>query len=133
MYSLKASNRRCTVEDSILVVELSRFEFPILQSGDLCEDEEMQLYVSLNGANYRWNTEDITVSITTFTLNTFSMYIYDRWGNQVFQSNTFASWGGKRNNGIETTDGVYFCVVFYTCMDSPDKIRTAQSSITVFR
>jgi hypothetical protein len=74
----------------------------------------------------------VYLPIVDFSLHTFSMHIYDRWGNTVFKTDRFASWDGTKN-GIPVSDGVYYCVVSYTCMESPDKVRITQSSITVMR
>ena len=70
--------------------------------------------------------------IVDFTLNSYSMLIYNRWGNIVFETNSLSPWDGT-NKGKPVSDGVYYCVVSYTCTDMPDKILTTQSSITVMR
>ena len=74
----------------------------------------------------------VYLPIVDFTLNTFSMHIYDRWGNVVFKTDRFSPWDGTKN-GHPVSDGVYYCVVSYTCLESPGKIRVTQSSITVIR
>jgi PKD repeat protein len=74
----------------------------------------------------------VYLPILTFTLNTFSMHIYDRWGNIVFKTDRFMPWDGTKN-GNPVSEGVYYCVVLYTCLGAPDRILTTQSSITVVR
>ena len=70
----------------------------------------------------------------TGELNSFSMVIYNRWGSVVYKTNTYTAWNGKiHNNGEDVAEGVYFCVVEYTCKDTPKEKRLAQSSITVVR
>jgi gliding motility-associated-like protein len=66
------------------------------------------------------------------TLHTFSMLIYDRWGNIMYQTNVFSPWDGT-TGGRKAVEGIYYCVVLYSCMDAPNIKRTAQSSITLMR
>jgi gliding motility-associated-like protein len=65
-------------------------------------------------------------------LHTFSMIIYNRWGKIMYQTDTFTPWDGT-TGGRKAVEGVYYCVVSYSCKDSPDKKRTAQSSVTLMR
>jgi hypothetical protein len=76
--------------------------------------------------------KNVYLPIATFTINTFSMYIYNSWGTLIFQTNHFSPWDGT-SNGKPVSDGVYYCVVFYTCSDFPDKTLSTQSSITIMR
>ena len=42
----------------------------------------------------------------------YNLQIYDRWGKLVFETNDFNTvWDGKRRNGSQATDGVYFWLV----------------------
>ena len=65
-------------------------------------------------------------------LYSFQMVIYNRWGMEVFRTNTFLGWNGK-TNGRDASAGVYFCVVEYTCKYNSDKKYFANSSVTVVR
>jgi gliding motility-associated-like protein len=67
-----------------------------------------------------------------FSVNNFSMFIYDRWGRLIYKTDSFIPWDGTYH-GEAAEAGVYYCVASYTCSDSPDKQRTVQSSITLMR
>jgi gliding motility-associated-like protein len=69
---------------------------------------------------------------TKASVNSFSMFIYDKWGNLIYKTDSFTPWDGTYQ-GKAAAAGVYYCVVSYTCSDTPDKLRTAQSSITLMR
>jgi gliding motility-associated-like protein len=69
----------------------------------------------------------------TFELHSFSMTIFNRWGNIIYQTDEFISWNGKNKYGRDASAGVYYCVVEYSCKDNPNKKRTAQGSITLVR
>ncbi len=75
---------------------------------------------------------DLYIPDVKFSLNSFSMYIYDRWGRLVYQTDTFTPWDGKRH-GTDASAGVYYCVIYYTCSESPNVMRTSQSSVTLVR
>lgn len=48
-------------------------------------------------------------------INTYEIWIYDRWGNEVFYSNDYTQgWDGKVKGDKECTDGVYFWVASMT-------------------
>jgi hypothetical protein len=60
------------------------------------------------------------------------MFIYNRWGELVFQTETYTGWNGYTKN-LPAHDGVYYCIVYYTCQNNPEKILTAHSSVTLAR
>jgi gliding motility-associated-like protein len=42
----------------------------------------------------------------------YTLQIFDRWGKLVFETNDFnTGWDGKRRDGGQSSDGVYFWVV----------------------
>jgi len=183
IYTLQASNERCFVLDTIVVLQFNVSDFEIVTTGDLCADGKVELTASVDSLRYLWNTGDTTrmVSISveglyavsaaagpcrayqeieiicpcslslpnfftpnndgyndeyipqvSFELHTFSMIIYNRWGDVVYRTETYQGWNGKIN-GRDASAGVYFCVVEYSCKDNPKKKRFANSSITLMR
>jgi gliding motility-associated-like protein len=70
--------------------------------------------------------------VSTSVLNSFSMYIYDRWGSLIYQTDTLTPWNGTYK-GRDAVTGVYYCVVRYSCTNDPTKIHTKQGSITLVR
>ncbi|MCQ2277561.1 MAG: gliding motility-associated C-terminal domain-containing protein [Bacteroidales bacterium] len=57
------------------------------------------------------------------------MWVYDRWGKLVYHtSDSQPQW-----DAAEVSDGVFFCLVRYSCSLSPKEVRTAHSSVTVIR
>jgi gliding motility-associated-like protein len=72
------------------------------------------------------------IPIPKSPLNTFSMFIYDRWGNLMFRTDTYTPWDGT-NNGKDAAIGVYTYVIDYTCVSNPDKKQQKQGSISILR
>jgi len=66
------------------------------------------------------------------TLHTFSMHIFDRWGQVIFKTNSYKSWDGTVR-GRHAAAGVYFCVITYSCVSDPTKIHSKQGSVTLVR
>ena len=62
--------------------------------------------------------------------SSMAMVIYDRWGRQVYrqESNESLSWDA---DGV--SDGVYYCVVEYSCLTSAKKQHWLNTSVTVVR
>lgn len=55
-------------------------------------------------------------------INTFEIWIYDRWGNQVFYSNDYTqAWDGTVKQGKQCTDGVYYWLAEMTSRCELDK------------
>jgi hypothetical protein len=179
-YSLKAFNQHCSISDSVNVIQIILSDFSIVETGDLCSNNEMKLTAQIDNVSYQWNTGDTSKSIivtkegfysvsagaghctvyeeieiicsceiflpNVFTpvqgkvylpviispINSFSMYIYDRWGNTIFKTDHLVPWDGTKN-GKSVSDGVYYCIVSYSCENNPNKTYTTQSSITVMR
>ncbi|MDR1459822.1 MAG: gliding motility-associated C-terminal domain-containing protein, partial [Bacteroidales bacterium] len=80
--------------------------------------------------NDQYNEEFIPVSSSV--LSSFSMYIYDRWGSLIYQTETLTPWNGRYKGG-DAVAGVYYCVIHYTCKNDPTKLRTKQGSVTLIR
>ncbi len=56
-----------------------------------------------------------------FHIKTYEIWIYDRWGNQVFYSNDYKfGWDGTVDKGKNCTDGVYYWVCQMTSACSFD-------------
>ena len=184
IYVLEASNERCSVLDTIVVMQINVSDFEIVSTGDLCKDGKVTLTAKIENVSYQWNTGDTTqtisvsaeglytvfadagackshkeieivcpcslqlpnffspngdgfndeyIPIKTFELHSFSMIIYDRWGNVMYQTDEFTPWNGKNKNGRNASAGVYYCVIEYCCKDSPTKKYAIQSSVTLVR
>ncbi|MDL2296379.1 gliding motility-associated C-terminal domain-containing protein [Bacteroidales bacterium OttesenSCG-928-B11] len=67
-----------------------------------------------------------------FELKYFHMIIYDRWGKEVFRTNTFASWNGEVN-GRNAPTGVYYHTIEYYSIEHPDRKCVIHGSITLIR
>jgi gliding motility-associated-like protein len=181
---LKASNQRCSVIDSIFIVELNSFDFQIQKSGNLCNEDDMVLFVALPEVDYLWDTKETTPSITinssgeysvtvsleecivtktisvfcdchlwipnTFTpnkdgtnetfipvpqeeLNSFSMSIFDRWGNLIYKTNSYIPWDGKTVDGEYVAAGTYTYSISFSCVNNPDKKLKKQGRISLIR
>ncbi|MCL2132224.1 MAG: gliding motility-associated C-terminal domain-containing protein, partial [Lentimicrobiaceae bacterium] len=65
-------------------------------------------------------------------LASFSMYIYDRWGQIIYKTDSYTPWDGTCN-GRYASAGVYFCVISYSCANEPEKIVNKQGSVTLLR
>jgi gliding motility-associated-like protein len=182
-YWIEARNERCIARDTVLVTEISTFEFEIGTKGNLCYDKVMELSVPLEGVSYKWSTGDTTAVISaseegyyavsifyktcsadqsieiicpcsmwlpniftpnddnindvffpviTSEVHIFRMFIYDRWGNLIFHTESLFPWDGIVNGEL-VSSGVYYGVIFYSCKDNPSVIQSVQSSITVVR
>lgn len=60
-------------------------------------------------------------------IGTFEIWIFDRWGNQVFYSNDYTiAWDGTIDKGKNCTDGVYFwvCKMTSKCIVGQDPFVT---------
>jgi len=68
----------------------------------------------------------------TAELHSFSMVIYDRWGNRIWKTDTFAAWDGKID-GKDAAAGVYQCIIVYSYKESPTQKCTEQGHITLLR
>jgi gliding motility-associated-like protein len=75
---------------------------------------------------------DDFVPVPNAVLHTFSMSIYDRWGNLIYRTDTYSPWNGTVN-GVYAIMGVYSYVIRYSCSSSPDKTRKKQGRISLIR
>ncbi len=63
-------------------------------------------------------------------ITSFSIEIFDRWGQLVFISNyTTISWDGRTNGGVKVSDGVYYYVIKATSESGKDMSR--KGTVTV--
>ncbi|MDR1459674.1 MAG: T9SS type B sorting domain-containing protein, partial [Bacteroidales bacterium] len=65
-------------------------------------------------------------------LNSFAIYIYDRWDNLIFYADTLIPWDGTYNGNYAKAD-VYTYVILYTCANNPDDKRKKQGMISLIR
>jgi len=66
------------------------------------------------------------------TLHSFSMHIYDRWGQLMYRTNSYTAWDGTVR-GRHAAAGVYYCVITYSCANDPTKMINKQGSVTLVR
>jgi len=66
------------------------------------------------------------------TLHSFSMHIYDRWGQLVFKTDAYLPWDGTIG-GKSAAAGVYSYIISYSCAREPSKTHTKQGSVTLVR
>jgi gliding motility-associated-like protein len=63
----------------------------------------------------------------------FSMYLFNRWGEQIFSTSAFSmGWDGAVR-GQAAPDGVYFFVATYEMADKPGEAYHANGSVTLLR
>ncbi|MFN7014039.1 MAG: gliding motility-associated C-terminal domain-containing protein, partial [Bacteroidia bacterium] len=68
----------------------------------------------------------------TRNITEYSLQIFDRWGNMVFETNDFSTgWDGKRKNGSQASDGVYYWIVNATGIDNQS--YTLKGNVTLLR
>ncbi|MFH2096749.1 MAG: PKD domain-containing protein, partial [Bacteroidota bacterium] len=65
-----------------------------------------------NGYNDTWNIQNIENYADA------EVFIYDKWGNEVFHSNAYQNqWDGKNANGDMLPDGAYFYIIRFADSD----------------
>ncbi len=72
--------------------------------------------------------------LQTSTLKEINAQIYDRWGNEVFESKSVTgniAWDGKNLKGNECAAGVYFYKI--NAMGADDKVYDQKGNICLFR
>ncbi len=182
-YCVEINDRGCLGRDTVSVRQIIIPPFKIQTSRDICYEDDMEVFVHVENADYFWNTGDTTSSIiinssgeytitvfiegcftqkyisvfcdcnlwipNTFTpnndntneifipipteiLNTFSMSIYDRWGNLVFKTNSYTPWDGTAN-GKYATAGSYSYIIYFSCINDPEKKIKKQGRINLIR
>ena len=66
------------------------------------------------------------------TMKNYKFFIYDRWGNRVFQSFDYAiGWDGTDGKGKVYANGSYNCILEYT--DPQNKHITKKGAVTVIK
>jgi gliding motility-associated-like protein len=60
------------------------------------------------------------------------MFIYDRWGDLVYKTDTYLPWNGTENGKAAMT-GAYAYIIYYSCSNNPDKIHKKQGRISLIR
>lgn len=73
-----------------------------------------------------------TLHITSRNLKSFTLMIYNRWGNLIFESNSpEIDWDGRTLAGSEVPGGVYFYILKYT--DENDEQKNTNGTFTLVR
>jgi gliding motility-associated-like protein len=75
---------------------------------------------------------DVFIPIPMSVLNTFSMLIYDRWGNLIYRTDAYLPWDGT-NRGEYAFTGVYAYIIYYSCKSNPGKTHKKQGRISLIR
>lgn len=76
-------------------------------------------YSGPQGANGGFNN---VFYMQTTNINGWSIYIYDRWGKEVFKStNPMVYWNGNTEGGGKAPDGVYYYIITATCQNTSYK------------
>jgi gliding motility-associated-like protein len=75
---------------------------------------------------------DVFIPVPMSLLGSFSMNIYDRWGNLIFHTDTLTPWDGT-NKGKSAMARVYSYVIVYSCASDPDKKQKRQGMVTLLR
>lgn len=66
-------------------------------------------------------------------IETFHIWIYDRWGKFIFESNNInSSWSGRTSSGKDVPEGVYYYRTTYKFTDS-DVLEEKTGNVTVLR
>ena len=76
--------------------------------------------------NDGWND---VFDVRTSDVGAFSMEIYNRWGNMVYESETpLVSWDGRNQAGEEMPAGTYFYVITKAEMNTGNPINNELSN-----
>ncbi len=97
----------------------------ITPDNDNAENSSVSGPTGLLGLNEGWQIEGID------GLSNVHVRIFDRWGNLVFEEESYQNsnpWRGRHSNGNDLQDGVYFYTV-----STPTKEDALQGSVTVLR
>ncbi|HXU27796.1 MAG TPA: gliding motility-associated C-terminal domain-containing protein, partial [Bacteroidia bacterium] len=71
-------------------------------------------------------------TITGVSISDFNCIIYDRWGLEMFESNSLAiSWDGKNKKGVAVPDGVYYYII--NAKGNDLKTNTYKGYVTLIR
>jgi gliding motility-associated-like protein len=75
---------------------------------------------------------DVYIPEVNFEFESFSMIIFDRWGDVTYKTDKFIPWDGKQY-GKDASAGVYFCVIEFYNKEYPAQKCITQSSVTLVR
>jgi len=75
---------------------------------------------------------DVFIPVVHSNLASFTMHIYDRWGQVIYVTHSFTAWDGTAN-GRHVAAGVYYCTISYSCAHDPTKILHKHGSVTLVR
>lgn len=111
--------------DNIGVYDVTQVVFNDLGCSDtlvqsICVENVVQLFVpNIFSPNEDGKNDFLTIH--TLGIKDFYIRIFDRWGNEMFQSNDVSqSWDG-RFNGRSVDPGVYMIMIEYTDQDTEEK------------
>lgn len=67
-----------------------------------------------NDVYYPFASTNASVDEIANYLSSFYIKVYNRWGNLVYEGNSYLSgWNGKNKGGMEMPEGIYFWVSSY--------------------
>jgi len=118
-YSFTFTADGCSVSDSIRVSVV-----------DCSYGVEMPNVFTPNGDG----SNDLFRPVTLQGVSSISFRIYNRWGQELFQTNQLeAGWDGRTPSGRPVPAGTYFWVLETTAIKAPDSTTTNHGTVTLLR
>lgn len=79
-------------------------------------------------------SNDLFRPVTLQGVSSISFRIYNRWGQELFQTNQLeAGWDGRTPSGRPVPAGTYFWVLETTAIKAPDSTTTNHGTVTLLR
>lgn len=122
----------CRVYDSIILNLVPPVNFfkpdsttnVFTPNGDL-QNDNFYPYFDLSIAQQVISPIQPAYNFMDLYINMYEIWIYDRWGIEVFYANDYnLGWNGKNSKGTECTDGVYYWVSHMTSRCSEETTPT---------
>jgi gliding motility-associated-like protein len=121
------SYTRATCEELVELKLDKKYQDGFCQNSSLAASVQIPNVFSPNGDGIN----DAMLPFNAKDIETFRLAVFDRWGNEVFQSNQLENpWNGKYK-GRDCIEGVYFWVVNFTTIHCGK--RRMKGTITLLR
>ena len=75
-YYVEASNERCFVMDTVVVMQINVSDFKIITTGDLCTEGKIELTANIEDVSYQWNTGDTIQTVSLSVEGFYSVTVY---------------------------------------------------------
>ena len=119
---------------------LNKYNLEILIIDDASKDKTFQIskeiqilqdYYSYTPDVFTPNNDGIndtfSPSLLNVDMNTYNLLVYDRWGNQVFETNDYEEgWDGKLKNGSLLPPDIYSYQIIYNTNLGEEKKETGR-------